>query len=66
MSVKTSGEATTDIGGFVGGANADIDIPVLSIAPGGWIEFVMKSRIRPDALDQIASTPKYDGTNFAT
>ncbi|MCG0012468.1 DUF11 domain-containing protein [Vibrio parahaemolyticus] len=66
VSVKTSGEATTDVGGFVGGANADIDIPVLSIAPGGWIEFVMKSRIRPDALDQIASTPKYDGTNFAT
>ncbi|MCV6004360.1 hypothetical protein OFO99_33510, partial [Escherichia coli] len=46
VTATTSGEATTLIDGYTGGANADIDIPVLSIAPGGWIDFVMESQIR--------------------
>ncbi|MDW1818957.1 hypothetical protein R7Z10_01005 [Vibrio sp. Vb1018] len=64
VTATTSGEATTLIDGYTGGANADIDIPVLSIAPGGWIDFVMESQIRQDALDQIVATPKYNGSNF--
>ncbi|MEX3071169.1 hypothetical protein AB3Y13_05070 [Vibrio alginolyticus] len=66
VSATTSGEATTSIGGYTGGINSDIDIPVLSIAPGGWIDFVMESKIRQDALDQIVSTPKYNGSNFSS
>ncbi|MET2847177.1 hypothetical protein ABXV23_10470 [Vibrio owensii] len=65
VSVTTSGEATTDIGGYAGGAGSDIDIPTLSIAPGGWIDFVMESQIRQDALDQIVVKPKYNGSNFS-
>ncbi|WP_373408814.1 hypothetical protein [Vibrio jasicida] len=64
VTATTSGEATTLIDGYTGGANADIDISVLSIAPGGWIDFVMESQIRQDALDQIVATPKYNGSNF--
>ncbi|MGR5130968.1 hypothetical protein [Vibrio alfacsensis] len=65
VAVTTSGEATTNIGGYVGGVNSDIDIPMLSIAPGGWIDFVMESQIRFDALDQIVAKPKYNGSNFS-
>ncbi|BBM66418.1 hypothetical protein VA249_30640 [Vibrio alfacsensis] len=65
VTVTTSGEATTDIGGYTGGTNSDIDIPILSIAPGGWIDFVMESQVRFDALDQIVAKPKYNGSNFS-
>ena len=64
VTTTTSGEATTLIDGYTGGANSDIDISTLSIAPGGWIDFVMESQIRQDALDQIVATPKYNGSNF--
>lgn len=64
VTATTSGEATTLIDGYTGGPNADIDISTLSIAPGGWIDFVMESQIRQDALDQIVATPKYNGSNF--
>lgn len=66
VTVTTSGEATTLIDGYAGGANSDIDISTLSIAPGGWVDFVMESQIRQDALDQIVSTPKYNGSNFSS
>lgn len=64
VTTTTSGETTTLIDGYTGGANSDIDISTLSIAPGGWIDFVMESQIRQDALDQIVATPKYNGSNF--
>ncbi len=64
VTANTSGEATTLIDGYTGGMNLDIDIPLLSIAPGGWIDFVMESQIRNDALDQVVVKPKYDGNNF--
>ncbi len=65
VKATTSGEATTLIDGYVGGADVDIDIAKLSIAPGGWIDFVMESQIRQDALDQIVVKPKYNGSNFS-
>ncbi len=66
VTATTSGEATTLIDGYTGGPNADIDISTLSIAPGGWIDFVMESQIRQDALDQIVATPKYNAaTSFS-
>lgn len=66
VTATTSGEATTSMGGYTGGNNVDIDISTLSIAPGGWIDFVMESQIRQDALDQIVSIPKYNGSNFSS
>ncbi len=64
VTASKSSELTTDIGSFVGGANSDIDIPVLSIAPQGWVEFVMESQIRSDALDKFAVAPLYNGQKF--
>ncbi|WP_072055476.1 DUF11 domain-containing protein [Aliivibrio fischeri] len=64
VTATTSGEPTTSIGGFVGGNNADIDIPSVSIAPNGWIDFVMESQIRDDSLDAIKITPTYGGSNL--
>ncbi|MGR5210576.1 hypothetical protein ACPV4A_08495 [Vibrio rotiferianus] len=66
VTATTSGEETTSIDGYTGGNNVDIDISTLSIAPGGWIDFVMESQIRQDALDQIVSIPKYNGSNFSS
>jgi len=64
VTATTSGEATTLIDGYIGGKNEDIDIATLSIAPGGWIDFVMESQIREDALEQISVTPKYNAKGF--
>ncbi|MGD8110076.1 DUF11 domain-containing protein [Vibrio sp. TRT 17S01] len=64
VSVTKSDEITTNIGKFVGGANLDIDIPKLSIAAGGWIDFKVESQIRDDAMTAITIQPKYNGTRF--
>ena len=61
----TSGDNTTSIGNFISGANVDIDLPFVSIAPKGWIDFVMESQIRADSLDAIQITPLYNGSGFA-
>ncbi|WP_456295540.1 DUF11 domain-containing protein [Vibrio sp. AK197] len=65
VSVEHSDETTTQIGEFSGGQDVDIDIPNLSIAPGGWVEFTVNAQIRPDALSDIQVTPKYRGANFS-
>ncbi len=65
VSATTSGESTTYIGNFVGGNNIDIDIPFVSIAPKGWIDFVMESQIRDDSIDSIQITPSYGGSNLS-
>ncbi len=64
---KTSDEPMTSIGSFTKtrGTNSDIDIPFVSIAPGGYIEFVMESEIRDDAIDDIEIAPIYGGTSFS-
>ncbi len=64
ITATTSDEITTDIGTYIGGTNIDIDIPTLSIAPGGWIDFKVEAQIRDDALTAIAITPKYNGSGF--
>lgn len=64
VTANTSGEPMTSIGGFTRGNNVDIDIPHVSIAPGGYIEFVMESEIREDAIDAIDITPTYGGSNL--
>ncbi len=65
VAVSQSDELTTDIGGYTGGQDVDIDIPSLSIAPGGWVELVIRSEIRDDAMSAIAVVPSYRGANFA-
>ncbi len=71
VEVTTSAELVTDIGDFVGGNDIDIDIAKLSIAPGGWIDFVIETDIRDDALGAISIAPKYgksgsSGSSFST
>ncbi len=64
VTATTSGESTTAIGSFVDGDNLDIDISYVSIAPQGWIDFVMESEIRDDAIDSLEITPSYGGSGF--
>ena len=66
VTASTSHESMTSIGGFAKsrGANSDVDIPFVSIAPGGYIEFVMESEIRDDAIDIIEIEPTYGGSRF--
>ncbi len=64
VTATTSGESTTAIGSFVDGDNLDIDISYVSIAPQGWIDFVMESEIRDDAIDSLEITPSYGGSSF--
>lgn len=59
VTATTSSELMTSIGGFVGGSNVDIDLPFVSIAPGGWIDFVIESNIREEALDDFRVVPTY-------
>ncbi len=65
VSATTSGESTTSIGSFTNGNNIDINIPYVSIAPRGWIDFVMESEIRDDSMDSIEVTPFYGGSGFS-
>lgn len=65
VTATTSGESMTSIGSFVGGDNVDIDLAYVSIAPKGWIDFVMESQIRDDSLDAIQITPLYNGSGFS-
>lgn len=65
VTATTSSESMTSIGSFVGGDNADIDLAYVSIAPKGWIDFVMESQIRDDSLDVIQITPLYNGSGFS-
>lgn len=64
VSVTQSTELVTTIGTFASGNNVDIDIPELSIAAGGWIEFIIESEIRHDALENVVATPHYNGSAF--
>ncbi|MCW8334037.1 DUF11 domain-containing protein [Vibrio paucivorans] len=64
VTATTSGELVTDIGGYAGGSNVDINIPKLSIAPGGWIDFVIEGKIRDDALENVIVKPNYNGSSF--
>ncbi|MFM2586995.1 DUF11 domain-containing protein [Vibrio sp. TBV020] len=64
VSVTQSSEMVTSIGGFTGGSNVDIDIPVLSIAAGGWVEFIIETQIRHDALENVVAKPLYNGSGF--
>ncbi|AGH80910.1 conserved repeat domain protein [Psychromonas sp. CNPT3] len=66
LKVSQSNESMTSIGNFVDGNNKDIDLPYLSIAAGGWIDFVMQSDIRPDTLENVKISPKYDNKTFAS
>ncbi|PSV48503.1 DUF7507 domain-containing protein [Photobacterium indicum] len=45
----------TNVGGFTGGNNVDIDTDI-DIAPLGYIEFTVKATIRDTALGQITNT----------
>ncbi|CAG19551.1 DUF11 domain-containing protein [Photobacterium profundum] len=45
----------TNVGGFTGGDNVDIDTDI-DIAPLGYIEFTVKATIRDTALGQITNT----------
>ncbi|MDD9157809.1 DUF11 domain-containing protein [Aliivibrio sp. S4TY2] len=65
VTATTSGESMTSIGSYVGGVNADIDLAYVSIAPNGWIDFVMESQIRDDSLDAIQIKPLYNGSGFS-
>lgn len=64
ITATKSNEVTTIIGGYTGGTNIDIDIPTLSIAAGGWVEFTVEGQIRDDAMTVITITPKYNGSGF--
>lgn len=64
VTATTSGEPTTLINGFISANNIDIDLPFVSIAPGGWIDFVMESQIRERTLDPVVIMPKYGTTNL--
>ena len=64
ITATKSNEIATSIGGYTGGTNLDIDVPVLSIAAGGWIEFKVEGQIRDDAMTAITITPKYNGSGF--
>lgn len=64
VKVDKSSELVTDIGSYVGGTNVDIDIPVLSIAAGGWVDFIIEAKIRDDALDNVIAKPFYNGSAF--
>ncbi len=64
VTVTKSDELVTDIGGYTGGRNADIDIPTLSIAAGGWVDFIIESTIRDDTLDAVEAKPFYNGSVF--
>ncbi|RTZ17222.1 DUF11 domain-containing protein [Vibrio aquaticus] len=64
VTVTQSPELVTSVGSFVGGSNIDIDIPVLSIAAGGWIDFVIETKIRHDALENVIAKPFYNGSVF--
>lgn len=64
VKVTKSDELVTDIAGYAGGANSDIDIATLSLAPGGWVEFVVETQIRPDALGDVVAKPYYNGSVF--
>ncbi len=65
VSATTDGSPTTSIGDFAGGSNVDIDIPYVSIAPQGWIDFMIESEIRDDAIDVIEITPTYGGSHLS-
>ena len=65
LSVSKSDGKMTSINGFKSGENKDINIPYLSIAPGGWIDFVMQASIREDAIGKIEITPTYTGEKIA-
>ncbi|OCH14845.1 hemagglutinin [Aliivibrio sp. 1S165] len=65
VTATTSDEPMTSIGDFVGGDNVDIDLPFVSIAPGGWIDFVMESQIREETLDDFRVVPTYGSSDLA-
>ncbi len=65
VTVTKTDELVTQISEFKSGSNLDIDIPNLSIAAGGWVDFVIEGRIRADALENVVSRPKYSGKAFS-
>lgn len=64
VTATTSHEPMTSIGNFIGGDNVDIDLPFISIAPGGWIDFVMESQVREETLNDFRVVPTYGSSDL--